>query len=236
PTYVPSASDITTGNVTLTLTSTGNGICNGVSKNMTITFDSLPTVNAGANQLVCANTASINLSGKVTHSSNVLWSGGNGGSFTNANSVNASYSPSAADVSAGSVTLTLTALSDGTCNSVSGTTTVTFGTLPTASAGNPDTNVCASSTSAPLLGSVTIATGGTWTTNGTGTFSPNANTLHTSYIPSAADTAAHSVILTLTTTPNGTCPQATTTKTIIFAPVPTVSAGTNTTACANANS
>ncbi len=235
-TYVPSASDIADGNVLLTLTTIDNGICQGVSKSMTISFDSLPTVNAGSNQLVCATTASINLTGKVTHSTNVLWSGGNGGTFTNANSLNASYSPSAADVSAGSATLTLTALSDGTCNAVSGKTTITFGTLPTASTGATDTSVCASITNVPLFGSITTATGGTWTTSGSGTFSPNANTLITSYIPSAADTTAHSVTITLTTTANGTCPQASANKVINFAPVPAVSAGTNTTACSNASS
>ncbi len=235
-TYVPSASDITGGSVTLTLTTIDNGNCKGVSKNMVISFDSLPTVNAGQNQLICANTTTVNLLGKATHASSVLWSGGNGGTFSNAASLSTTYSPTAQDVSNGSAKITLTALSDGTCQAVSSTMLINFGSLPTASVGSSDTTVCASASSVTLIGFVTSATGGTWTTNGTGTFSPNANTLNTSYIPSAADTGAHSVTVTLTTTANGTCPQASTSKIINFSPVPTVTAGTNTTACATDNS
>ncbi|MFD2720784.1 beta strand repeat-containing protein [Hymenobacter monticola] len=44
------------------------------------------------------------------------------------------------------------------------------------------------------------ATGATYTSNGTGTFSPNATTLNATYTPSAADVAAGTVTLTLTPT------------------------------------
>ena len=234
--YVPSTADITGGSVILTLTTIDNGICKGVSKNMVISFDTLPTVNAGADQLVCATTSTVNLSGKVTHTTSTLWSGGNGGTFTNANNLTASYSPTAADVDSGFAKVVLTALSDGTCNSVSDTLIITFETLPTAFVGN-DTTVCANVSDINLPGSVTNSTGGVWTTsNGTGTFSPNPNTLNASYVPSAADISATTVTVKLTTTPNGTCPQASSQKTITFAPAPNVTAGTNTTACANDNS
>jgi uncharacterized repeat protein (TIGR01451 family) len=50
------------------------------------------------------------------------------------------------------------------------------------------------------------ATSATWTTSGTGTFSPNAATLTANYIPSQADIAAGQVTLTLTTNdPAGPC-------------------------------
>jgi hypothetical protein len=44
------------------------------------------------------------------------------------------------------------------------------------------------------------ATAGIWTTSGSGTFAPNATTLNAIYDPSAADVAAGTVTLTLTTT------------------------------------
>ena len=44
------------------------------------------------------------------------------------------------------------------------------------------------------------ATGGRWTSSGTGTFMPGATTLNTHYCPSAADIAAGTVTLTLTST------------------------------------
>ncbi|RTQ49594.1 T9SS type A sorting domain-containing protein [Hymenobacter gummosus] len=53
------------------------------------------------------------------------------------------------------------------------------------------------------------ATGGTYTTSGTGTFAPNATTLNATYTPSAADLAAGTVTLTLTTSGPGACAPAT---------------------------
>jgi len=50
------------------------------------------------------------------------------------------------------------------------------------------------------------ATGATYTTSGSGTFSPNATTLNATYTPSAADVAAGTVTLTLTPTgPSAPC-------------------------------
>ncbi|WP_380286608.1 beta strand repeat-containing protein, partial [Hymenobacter monticola] len=60
-----------------------------------------------------------------------------------------------------------------------------------------------------LNGSIAgTATGGTYTTSGTGTFAPNATTLNATYTPSAADVAAGTVTLTLTPTgPSAACTQ-----------------------------
>ena len=59
------------------------------------------------------------------------------------------------------------------------------------------------------------ATGGTWS-GGAGTFVPNANTLNAYYQPTAAEEAAGSLTLTLTTT-GGSCTPATSTMTITSA-------------------
>ncbi|UOQ98434.1 T9SS type A sorting domain-containing protein [Hymenobacter sp. 5317J-9] len=64
-----------------------------------------------------------------------------------------------------------------------------------------------------LSGSIAgTATGATYTSTGTGTFSPNATTLNATYTPSAADVAAGTVTITLT--PTG--PAASCTKTAQF--------------------
>ena len=65
--------------------------------------------------------------------------------------------------------------------------------------------LCADVASVSLNGTITHATGGTWSTSGSGSFSPNSNTLNASYIPSATDTATGTITLTLTTTGNGLC-------------------------------
>ena len=63
---------------------------------------------------------------------------------------------------------------------------------PTANAGMYQ-SVCANNATVALSGSVTIATGGQWSSSGTGTFIPNTTTLNTTYIASAADTQQQAV-------------------------------------------
>jgi hypothetical protein len=64
------------------------------------------------------------------------------------------------------------------------------------------------------------ATGGTYTSSGTGTFSPNATTLTATYTPSAADVAAGSVTITLTSTGSTPCPAATASFALSISPAP----------------
>ena len=82
--------------------------------------------------------------------------------------------------------------------------TITYTPAPTVNAG-PDETVCANNANTILNGMVSVATGGIWTSTGTGTFSPSSSDLNCTYTASAVDTAAGSVTLTLTTTGNGTC-------------------------------
>jgi hypothetical protein len=56
-----------------------------------------------------------------------------------------------------------------------------------------------------LNGSVVGASGGKWSTSGTGNFSPDDVTLNGSYVPSASDMNNGSVTLTLTSTGSGSC-------------------------------
>jgi len=64
----------------------------------------------------------------------------------------------------------------------------------------PNQSVCAGISFVNITGSVTNASGGRWTTSGTGSFSPNDSTINASYAPSVADNAKGSVTLTLTAT------------------------------------
>jgi hypothetical protein len=90
---------------------------------------------------------------------------------------------------------------------------------PTANGGS-NTNVCAGS-SVALNGSIGgSASNGTWSTSGTGTFSPSASVLNATYIPSSADYTAGSVTLTLTTNAVAPCTAASSTVLITFTPLP----------------
>src|SRR5690606_6245437 len=158
--YTPSQGEINSGSLTLTLTSSGNGSCIAVTDIVTYTFGPSPTVNAGANQSLCANNAMAELNGSVTISTGGTWSGG-AGTFTNANSLNTFYTPTAAEITAGTVTLTLTTTGNDDCNAVSDDIIINFTPAPTSNAGS-DRTVCANLPEVQLSGSVSIATGGVW--------------------------------------------------------------------------
>ncbi|HRD52606.1 MAG TPA: hypothetical protein PKY96_08160, partial [Flavobacteriales bacterium] len=96
--------------MTLTLTTTGNGNCLPVTSNRVITFTPAPIVSAGMNGTVCANASTISLNGSVTGATGGIWSGGTGTFAPNNTTLNATYAPTAAEIAAGSVTLTLTSV------------------------------------------------------------------------------------------------------------------------------
>ena len=80
---------------------------------MTITITPPPTVNAGVNEVYCANNPAISLGGSVTVASGGTWSGGSGSFNPNASTLNATYTPSQSEINNGSLSLTLT--STGNC-------------------------------------------------------------------------------------------------------------------------
>ncbi len=85
-----------------------------------------PTANAGANAEFCAN-ASYTLNGVVGGSATAgTWSGGGGTFAPNNTTLNATYTPSAAEISAGFVTLTLTSNNPAGAPCVASTSTVTL--------------------------------------------------------------------------------------------------------------
>ncbi len=230
--YAPSAAERTAGTVTLTLTTTGNGNCNAVSAAVTYSITPAPTANAGADRVLCANNASTGLSGAFSIATGGIWSGGAGTFDPSTTNMSAIYTPTAAEIASGSLTLTLTTTGNGLCNAVSDQVLLTFTDPPSANAG-PNVTRCANNAAVALGGSVIVATGGVWS-GGTGTFTPNANTLNATYNPGAGDLAAGQVTLTLTTTGNGNCAPATSTKIITYTPAPIVNAGANASVCANA--
>ncbi len=95
-----------------------------------------------------------------------------------------------------------------TCGSgTSRTLAVTVSPGPTVNAGS-DLSTCGQ-TQIGLNGSIGgSATSASWSTSGTGTFTPNNTTLNANYTPSIADVAAGIVYLTLTTNASGPCGSA----------------------------
>ncbi len=209
--------------------------CGGPSFIYTLTTQSSPTANAGPNQTVCANNFLVPLSGSITgFTSTPQWSSSGTGSFGNATSLTTTYTPSAADIAAGAVTISLTTVGNGVCPPSIDVMQVTILQTPTVMAG-ADQTICATS-SAALNATVVGATNtGSWTSSGTGTFNPSNTVLNPTYLPSAADIAAGSVVLQLFSTNNQACFGVSDNVTIFFQNPPVANAGLNPTVCANNN-
>ena len=234
--YTPSAAEIAAGGVTLTFTTNDpSGPCGAVSDAMRITINAAATVNAGADQTVCASAPQVTLAGLVgSGATGGSWSGGTGSFNPSAASLNAVYTPSTAEIAAGGVTLTLTTNDPaGPCGAVSDGMRITINPAATANAG-ADQRVCASSPQVQLAGSVGGGAGsGTWSGGG-GSYSPNNGALNATYTPSAAEIAAGSVTLTLTSNdPTGPCGSVTDQVKITIDPVTVVQAGADQQVCSS---
>jgi DNA-binding beta-propeller fold protein YncE len=169
-----------------------------------LTVTAPPTASAGVSQVVCSNNC-IQLAGAVgSGATGGQWTSSGTGTFTpNATTLNAQYCPSVGDVQAGSVTLTLTTTGQpAVCPAATAQVVEAFLGPPTAAVGGNQT-VCVGSCTLGLGGQVGgCATGGVWTTSGTGIFAPNAATLNALYCPSASDAGQ---VITLTLTSTGPC-------------------------------
>jgi autotransporter-associated beta strand protein len=237
-TYTPSPADVTAGSITLTLTTIGQlAPCAAATAQVVVTINPAATAGAGGNQTICGGTSTAGLGGSVGGgASGGVWSSSGTGTFVpNASALNATYTPSPADVTAGTVTLTLTTTGQlAPCSAATAQVVVTINPPAIASAGGNQT-ICAGSSTTGLGGAVGGgATVGTWSTSGTGTFSPDATTLNATYTPSAADITAGTVTLTLTTDdPPGPCGPATAQVVVTINALPAIAAGpTNLAVCA----
>ena len=144
------------GTATLTLTSTGNGLCNAVSDQMVINIIGAPVANAGTDLFVCSNNPQVQLGGSVSGAGGGQWSGGAGTFAPSIASLNAVYTPTPAEVAAGTLNLTLTTIGNGNCVAVSDQVLITFTAAPTANAGAGSV-FCANNANIPLNGSVTLS-------------------------------------------------------------------------------
>ncbi len=220
--YVPSASDISAGQVKFALTSSNSGNCAPASDTMIVTFTNAATVNAGPDTInVCANNSVVNLNGTVTGvTSTGKWTSTGTGIFSPNNStLNCTYTPSIADTTAGGVWLFLESTSNGNCIPVFDSVYVLIKKAPKSNAG-PNQLVCTNEASIQLNGVVYgVGFGGQWS-GGAGVFSPSNTALNATYTPTASEISLGSVVLTLTSTNNGTCLQNTDAMQIAFVAPP----------------
>jgi len=164
----------TTSPATATYTVTPvNGTCAGNPFKVVVTVNPTATVNAGINQDICVGSA-VQLNGSIGGAAtSASWSGGTGSFIPNRNSLTPVYTPSAAEIAAGTVTLNLNSNDPdgaGPCVAASSSVTITINSLPALSY-NAVNLVCngASSGSVNLsVSSGTPAYSYTWTASNGG--------------------------------------------------------------------
>jgi len=95
PVYTPGVGE--TGNITLTLTANGNGSCDPVQDQMTLTVTPKPVIDAGSNEEICEDVPfDLSLSSTPPSGSNyssVLWTHNGTGSFNDDNILRPIYIP-----------------------------------------------------------------------------------------------------------------------------------------------
>ncbi len=225
--YTPSAAENAAGKAILkyTVTNGSNATCPGGIDEMIIFIDKLASVSAGADQTICIGS-SATLAGSIGGSAtSATWSGGTGTYSPNNTTLTATYTPSPAELLAGSVTLTLTTNTTGKCPSVNSKMTITINPIAVVEAG-PDQHICVGST-VTLAGLVSGgAISGSWS-GGNGIYSPNSSTANATYTPSASEADKGKVVLIFTTNdPPGPCPAVSDNMTILIDALPSANAGT----------
>lgn len=230
-TYIPSNLDT---NIILSLTSTGQ--CPSSVGSISLHVNPAPIVNAGFDQTICGNNATITLNGNIVSAAGTgSWSTTGSGVYTPTNTIfNPQYIASSGDTAVGIVKLVLHSTNNGYCNVVRDSVVVTFTDPPKVNAGPATITRCINNPSIALSGTVTGASlSGKWTSSGTGLFNPNSIQLNTNYLPSSPDLTSLAVTLYLTSTNNGNCLPVKDSIKVNFTPSPVVNAGADMIVCKN---
>ncbi len=186
-------------------------------------------VNAGGSATTCG-TAPFQLEAMAVNYDSLLWTTSGTGMFSDAKILRPTYTPSTDDLTAGSVTLTLTAYAMAGIDSTD-QMVLTIAEAPVAAAGN-DASVCDAGTYTLSDAAAENYSMLEWTSAGDGTFD-DPGALHPVYTPGPNDIAAGSAVLTLTAIPAAACPNAEDAMTLTILPSPVVNLGPDTAVCAN---
>lgn len=231
-TYQPSPLDVLISPIRLILTSTGD--CPSKRDTLLLTVSSLPVVNASIDQVVCSNNSDVQLAGNVQAGSTTgTWTTSGSGTFSpDANTLDAIYIPSQADLQTAGIDLVLTSTNNGNCAAESDLMHITFTNPAVVDIALDSITVCFNNPVVNLAGTVTgSSTTGKWITEGGGMFFPNNIQLNTSYQPGLTDLNTGNVWIYLESTNNGQCIPVRDSIKVIISPSPVVDAGLNRLIC-----
>jgi gliding motility-associated-like protein len=226
PTYTPGAGE--TGVITLTLTASSTAPCIDATSTMSLTINGAAIASTGiASDVICeGSNYHLNLA-TASNYSGILWTTSGTGTFSNPSAIQPIYTPSIADINAGSVNLTITAYGLTSCGDADSTMTLNISRQAIANAGI-NAGICIGNSFTVSTATATHYSSLLWTTSGTGAIT-NGTTLTPTYNPGAGETG--NVTLTLTASSTPPCIDAVSSMTITIYPQATAFAGPDTTIC-----
>lgn len=236
--YTPNVLDTVIDPLIFTLNS--SGICPNVSNSFSLFVKQAPIVNAGIDQTICSNNATVQLNGNVLGPTNQgIWNvvaPGNGTFLPNVSVLNPTYTCSNTDTTLNKLKFVLTSTNNAGCLPVWDTVVVFMNHAPLVFSSLTKPLVkCSNNPGVFLSGSIagTVTSSGSWTSTGTGFFNPSNLSLITSYIPTPADIATGTVQLKLTSTNNQQCKPVSDSVIVIFGQPPVVNVGIDLNSCKN---
>ncbi|WP_299251840.1 hypothetical protein [uncultured Cytophaga sp.] len=137
PTYTAAAGDA--GNAVILTMTVSNSPCTAATATYTVNVNAGPTAVAGADITTCSSLDAIDITSgsSASNQASITWTSSGTGLFTNATSLTtATYLPSIADKTAGTVTITLTAIAKTGCSDKTATKTITIQKLPSVTLGS----------------------------------------------------------------------------------------------------
>jgi len=212
------------GTVTLTVTTNDPvNSCPAVSDQVVLTIQDAAEVSAGPDAAICAGQTKTLAGTQGGSTSNVTWSTDGSGAFSSNTSLTPVYTPSGADVSDGSIILTISSDNPaGACGVVTDQMVLTINPLPTVTAGS-NSPVCEGGT----LNLTTTGNATAWVWTGTGSYNPaDVQNPSTSSVATTA-TGTYTVVGTIVSTG---C-QNTSNVSVLVNAKPTVTAGSNSPVC-----
>jgi hypothetical protein len=144
----------------------------GTSATVPCTFT--PTANAGG-AMTISHTATATLNGSVTNATGGTWSGGAGTYSPNANTLIATYTPTATEQSAGTVTLTLTTTGSGVPSCTAGSDTKVITISAASGITNAYINANINLYPNPTTGLVKVENNSTFTVTGVSVINPSGS-------------------------------------------------------------
>jgi hypothetical protein len=184
---------------------------------------------AGDNMNICEDQVAY-LNATASNYESLEWSTSGTGTFSDNTTLNPVYTPSPADIAAGSVILTLTVNGFSAGEVAISSMVLSISPKPTAFAG-ADIAICEGTTLALSDASATNYGLLTWSKNGDGIFD-DIHALHPVYTPGNSDIAAGSVTLSLSADPSNACQTVSDDIHVTIHPAPKVTLSAASSVCA----